>query len=319
MESNMRVSVFAVIKAATLLTLLAAGIRQTMAQVIVPGSGKRVAEAGDDFEDPKWNYIANLPKSSQENDHQSRLPGGVSANGRWYEPEMRGAPDVIKRVDTPPDGIPGSKGSMSMRTLFSGVPGVPSYKRQQDDFVANVTSKIGNISISRSPSVVTRVYLPPFDQWEQHTGNSFGFRAALVTTVNKSSGRFFGGTSRKSETYWPGMFIYFSKADGQNKEDSARFLIRADEMGHDVWGPVIKQTGWWTLGMSFSPDGKVHYFIKPGVEDLTAKDFVATHVPYGYRAERFDTFFYDVLNMDDGKSWSTEWIVDDPSLYYYSR
>ena len=315
----MRVHNSKVVKASLFLALLAVDARHVAAQVFVPGSGKRVAEVGDDFEDPKWNYIANLPKSSVENDHQARLPGGISANGRWYEPEMRGAPDVIKRIETPPDGIPGSKGSMSMRTLFSGIPGVPSYKRQQDDFVANVTSKIGNVSISRSPSVVTRVYLPPFDQWEQHTGNSFGFRAALVTTVNKSSGRFFGGTSRKSETYWPGMFIYFSKADAQNKEDSARFLIRADEMGHDVWGPGIKQTGWWTLGMSFSPDGKVHYFIKPGVEDLTAKDFIATHLPYGYRAERFDTFFYDVLNMDDGKSWSTEWIVDDPGLYLEGR
>src|SRR5258707_1669454 len=117
----MRVHATAIIRAAILLTLLPAGIRQAAAQVFVPGSGKRVAEVGDDFEDPKWTYNANLPKSSQENDHQNRLPGGVSANGRWYEPEMRGAPDLIKRVETPPDGIPGSSGAMSMRTLFSGI------------------------------------------------------------------------------------------------------------------------------------------------------------------------------------------------------
>ncbi|HEV3417654.1 MAG TPA: hypothetical protein VG056_12595 [Pirellulales bacterium] len=290
--------------------------RHAAAQAIVPGTGHRVAEVGDDFEDPKWNYIANLPKSSQENDGQARLPGGVAANGRWFEPEMRGAPDVVKRVDTPPDGIPGSKGSMLMKTLFSGVPGKPSFKVQQDDFVANVASKIGTTSVSRSPSVVTRVYLPPFDEWEKRTGNSFGFRAAALTTINKSSGRWFGGSFRKAETYWPGMFIWFnSKSGGQNKEDSARFMIRADELGHDVWGPEIKQTGWWTLGMSFSPDGKVHYFIKSGVDNLTSKDFVATYNPYGYHCEHLETLFFDVLNMDDGKSWSTEWIVDDPSLY----
>ncbi len=226
----------------------------------------------------------------------------------------------MKRVETPPDGIPGSKGSMLMKTLFSGVPDRPSYKPQQDDFVANVVSKIGQTSVSRSPSVVTRVYLPPFDQWEKRTGNSFGFRAAVLTTVTKSTGRFFGGMTRSSETYWPGMFIWFnSKADGQHKEDSARFLIRSDEMGHDIWGPEIKQVGWWTLGMSFSPDGKVHYFIKPGVEDLTAKDYVTTRTPYSYHAERVETFFYDLINMDDGKSWSTEWIVDDPGLYVDGR
>src|SRR5262249_44507737 len=157
---NTRISVL--LKAALALLLLTGSARQVAAQVVVPGTGKRVAEVGDDFEDSKWNYIANLPKSSQENDGQTRLPGGVSANGRWFEREMRGAPDGVQRVETPPDGIPGSKGSMLMKTLSSGVPGRPSYKPQQDDFVANVVSKIGTTSVSRSPSVTTRVYLPPF-------------------------------------------------------------------------------------------------------------------------------------------------------------
>ena len=163
---------------------------------------------------------------------------------------------------------------------------------------------------------MTHVFLPPFDQWEKRTGNSFGFRAATTTTVTKSTGRFFRSTMQKTETYWPGMFIYFtSKADGHAKQDSARFLIRADGLGHDVWGPAITQTGWWTLGMAFSPDGKVHYFIKSGVEKFTAKDFVATYNPYSYRCENLEAMFFDILNMDDGKTWSTAWIVDDTSLY----
>ena len=89
----MRTSWFHV-RTALILVSLAGGLRQAAAQVFVPGSGKKVAEVGDDFEDPKWNYISNLPKSSNENDQQPRLPGGVAANGRWYEPELRGAPDV---------------------------------------------------------------------------------------------------------------------------------------------------------------------------------------------------------------------------------
>ena len=52
-------------------------------------------------------------------------------------------PDAVKRVETPPDGIPGSKGAMSMKTLFSGVPAAPSHTVQQDDFVANVVGKVG--------------------------------------------------------------------------------------------------------------------------------------------------------------------------------
>ena len=72
----MRIRFSAVLKTLVALVPLIGSMRQIAAQVIVPGTGKRVAEVGDDFEDPKWNYIANLPKSSQENDGQTRLPGG---------------------------------------------------------------------------------------------------------------------------------------------------------------------------------------------------------------------------------------------------
>ena len=48
------------------------------AQAIVPGTGQRSLKASDDFEDAKWSYRFNLPKSSQENNHQERLPTGGS-------------------------------------------------------------------------------------------------------------------------------------------------------------------------------------------------------------------------------------------------
>ena len=208
---------------------------------------------------------------------------------------------------------------MSMKTLFSGIPGVPSFTTQQDDFVANVASKIGNVSISRSPSVVTRVYLPPFDQWEQRTGNSFGFRAALVTTVNKSIRPLLRRDVAQVRNLLARHVHLFHKGRWEEQGTIGPLSDSRRRNGARRVGTEIKQTGWWTLGMSFSPDGNVHYFIRPGVEDLTRKDFVATHTPYSYHAERFDTFFYDVLNMDDGKSWSTEWIVDDPGLYLEGR
>ena len=50
--------------------------------------------------------------------------------------------------------------------------------------------------------------------------------------------------------------------------------------------------------------------------DLTAKDRIASDYPYGYRCQRFKTFFYNVCSADDGRRWSTPWIVDDPSMYY---
>ncbi len=290
------------------------------AQNIIPGSGQRIAEVGDDFEDPKWTFNLNLPKSSKNIDGQVRLPGGRAANDKWYEPELRGEPDVIRRVDTPPDGLPGSKGSMMFQTLWSGVPGRPSFKPQQDDLCCDVDGKVGDIPISRAPSVVVRVWLPPFDQWEKRTGNSFGFRMGMTTTkTTTSGGGLFSRRYSKLEPYWPGMFINFnSKADGA-KEDSANLVIRGDELGRDIEGPPLTKTGWWTLGISFGANGQANYYARQGVGNLTAKDHIVSYFPYSYHAEMFQTFFFNVVNMDDGKSWSTAWIVDDPMVYTGGR
>jgi hypothetical protein len=67
--------------------------------------------------------------------------------------------------------------------------------------------------------------------------------------------------------------------------------------------------------MSFTPDGLVHYFARPGVEELSKEDYIATAMPYGYRCEEIRSFFYNVVNADNGRDWSTDWIVDDAKLY----
>ncbi len=107
------------------------------AQGVVPGSGYAIPLGGDNFEDPKWNFRLTLPKSSEEQDHNQRLPGGISANSRWQESAKRGEPDLIRRVPTREGGLPGSTGSMLMRTRFSGVPDQPSGENRQDDLLFN--------------------------------------------------------------------------------------------------------------------------------------------------------------------------------------
>ena len=54
------------------------------------------------------------------------------------------------------------------------------------------------------------------------------------------------------------------------------FTVRAGSYGQDMRGPKITETGWWTLGMSFTRDGRVHYFAHEGVEDvyLTSTDIM---------------------------------------------
>ncbi|MCC9658209.1 hypothetical protein [Rhodopirellula halodulae] len=288
---------------------------------VVPGTGTELVGVADDFEDESWNYIPNNPKSTEDIDENQRAPMGKSTNGRWYEGIKRGHPDVVQRVPTPAGGLPGSEGALLMRSKFTGIPGNASGTMHQDDFIANVQYRLKRrIDVAEVPSVTTRVFLPPVAEWEQRSGPHFGFRLALETTamIEKEIGLF--KLKRKelgNEIYWPGMFVEFeSKADSRKRTDDYAYLrIRGNQRGADFRGPQITTTGWWTLGMSVTPDGMVHYYASPGIDELTEEDYITSQFPYGYEAERMRTFFYNICSADDGRRWSTSFIVDDPKVY----
>ena len=286
---------------------------------VVPGTGIKLTNVGDDFEDPAWRFHPNLPKSSKEQDERTRTPLGRSQNGRWYEGMKRGCPDYVQRVSTPGGGLAGSQGSLLLRTVQSGIPGRLSYKMQQDDFIANVWQRVGRkIPVQHTPNVVVRVFLPPIKTWENRTGPTFGFRTSLETHAWKVPEGSKWGKKKQYvlEPYWPGMFVEFrSETDRGREYDTAYWRIRGNTRGGEIRGPNIDTTGWWTLGMSITPDGMVHYYIRKGVDDLTAEDHITSQFPYGYRAERFKTFFFNVCNRDDGRTSSTGWVIDDPSVY----
>jgi len=289
--------------------------------VLLPGTGSIVKGVGDDFEDEKWKWNYNHPKSSEEQDKRMRGPMGRSVNGRWFEGPKRGTPDVVKRIELPAPGLEGSTHGMLIASLHAGIPGRTTYQMQQDDLIYNMQKVTGRgISVVDSPSVVTRVYMPPFEQWEKRNGPTFGFRAGCYTHAiitgedHPDKGRF------GLEEYWPGMFVCFEPANAKRKtEDSAYLRIRGGRNGGEIRGPKIDQAGWWTLGLSFSPDGMVHYFASHGVDDLTMDDHITSQFPYGYRTELLKTFFYNVCTRDDGKTWSTPWVVDDPKVYFIKR
>ncbi|WP_242632090.1 hypothetical protein [Rubripirellula amarantea] len=305
------------------LTIAATVAQNASAQrPVVPGTGSEIVGVADDFEDPNWAYVPRDPKSSEEIDENQRSPLGRSTNGRWYEGIKRGHPDVVKRVPTPKGGLEGSEGALLLKTLNTGIPGRISNKMQQDDFVANVQYRLKRtINVSEVPSVTTRVFFPPVETWENRSGPHFGFRLALETTamVDKEVGvGIFKRTKREmgNEVYWPGMFVEFeSKSQTKKDADYAYLRIRSNQRGGDFRGPQITTTGWWTLGMSVTPDGMVHYYASPGVDDLTEDDYITSQFPYDYRCERFRTFFYNVCSADDGRRWSTEFIVDDPKVF----
>lgn len=326
---TMRISLSRPFSAAvcSLLTVVVVGANPATASAqVVPGTGKFEPKCSDDFEDENWTFTHNFPKSSNNIDKQTRYPTGVSNNGKWFESLKRGQPDVVKRVPTPPGGLPRSKGALLMQTLNSGVPGWSTRDWQQDDLLVDVSSALGGfVPVAWSPNVVVRLYIPEFDKWEDRTGTSFGFRASVLAQRSTPGGfrkrGLFGFASRSGggieyETLYPGMFIQFNSKTSGYKEDSAYFIIRADERGYDYTGPQIKETGWWTIGMSFTPDGRIHYYAKPGVTNLTPEDRIASHNYHNYTVTRFNTYFFDVCNANNGRSWSTPWIIDAPALYY---
>ena len=278
----------------------------------------------DNFEDEKWGFTLNWPKSSKEEDEQIRYPLGQSHNRMWFESPKRGTPDVVKRVETPAGGIPGSMGALYLRSRDTGVPGAPRRKQAQDDFIMAAKP----MSVSYSPNCLVRVYLPEWDQWEQRNGVSFGVRIGLQGPQEKEKEVSLGRRlfrRRKTEMvtemepFYPGFFIqYIPTNDPRNDRGQpyAMVLIRSNGLGHEVPGPVITEPGWWTFGMSVTPDAQVHYYASPGVDPLTQADHITSQVPYGIRATYFNTMFFNVCSADDGASWSTPWIIDDPEVYY---
>jgi hypothetical protein len=281
--------------------------RTNGATPFVPGAGELLTNCCDNFEDPNWGYRYNHPKSSHEQDDNQRSPGGVSSNGLWHEGGKRGTPDLVQRVATPEGGIEGSAGSLMFATKNSGIPGRVSNSQQQDDLLMMVNRKLGrSIPITWQPSCTVRVYLPPFEEWENRTGAQFGMRADC-------RGRNPDGSV---EEYWPGMFFLFRSETSRNIEkDFAKLTIRAGQRGNDVRSLDIKEPGWWTLGMSFTADGQVHYYASPGVDNLTEEDYLMSSFPYGMRCQVFNNFFFNVANWDNGRTWSTRWIIDDPKVY----
>lgn len=289
---------------------------------VVPGSGTLVNT--DDFEDENWTYIPNLPKSSKEEDEQVRYPLGHTSNRMWSESPKRGAPDVVKRVETPAGGLPGSLGAMYLRSRDTGIPGRPGYKQAQDDFI--LTAK--PMPVSYTPNFTVRVYIPEWEHWEQRFGVSFGIRAGMQGPQEKvkevSLGRRLLRGSRtervkEMEPYYPGFFVQYVPANvPENKlgKPYAMILIRANEMGHEVPGPMITEPGWWTFGMSVTPDSRCHYYARAGVEELRQQDHITSQFPYRIPGTYFNTIFFNVCSADDGKSWSTPWIIDDPKVYY---
>ncbi len=282
-----------------------------LAQPVVPGTGAHITEVGDDFEASFWDYNPNHPKSSRNIDEKERGPLGESANDRWLEGPHRGSPDILKRIPTPRGGLPDSRHALLIRTLNPGIPGKETNEPQQDDIMVKVRRRLGKpVPCSAKPNCVVRVFVPPFERWEQRSGASFGFRMDMWGKKPEE---------RELTQYWPGMFLNLRRKSARGPaEDMAFLTIRGDAHGRDIRSIEITP-GWWTLGLSVSPDGMCHFYARQGVEDLRAEDRLASYFCYGFDCDHLDLFFFNIVTADNGKTWSTPWIIDDPCFYCERR
>jgi len=323
--------------AATFVVLLALGVAPLTAPTasaadlmrlstpVVPGTGAKLSEMSDNFEDAEWKWVVNGHKASRNLDRRERLPAGGSTNGLWFESTYRGQPDMIRRVGTPRGGLPGSSGSLLLRSLNTGIPGRTSRTSQQDDLIFGGGSRFGTyIDARHRPNFKVHVYLPPFKYWDAITDTSLGIRCDVEGRTWKTLTRkhFFNPVATENKTYWPGFFIQFNSPHDARydfKTPSALIIMRADERGEDVVGPKITRIGWWTFGMSFTPDGRVHYYASPGVDPLTSRDRIGSFFPYSCRVRKFNSFFFNIVSRNDRMHWSTPWIIDDPCVYVVTR
>ncbi|MBT6054659.1 MAG: hypothetical protein HOH16_04420, partial [Planctomycetaceae bacterium] len=46
-----------------------------------------------------------------------------------------------------------------------------------------------------------------------------------------------------------------------------------------------------------------------------SEDHLTSQFPYGFRAERLNSFFFNACNLNDGITWSTPFVIDDPSVH----
>lgn len=123
-----------------------------------------------------------------------------------------------------------------------------------EDMISTYDEQIGrSLEAVEGPSVVTWVWLPPFAAWPGGM-NAAGFREWLGFRVTAFDAELVNG----SGFYWPGIFV-------ANDDFGPVLMARVgDGYAPDVPIARVEVSGWWTLGIAFSWDGRTEYYAAPG-------------------------------------------------------
>jgi hypothetical protein len=155
-----------------------------------------------------------------------------------------------------PEVITFHDGLMSLRSIDDGDDDYPS---AEDMISTHAEQLLRPLSAAEGPSVVTWIWLPPFNEWPTGVNAAglrewLGFRVTAYDAALPTSGGF----------YFPGIFI--------STDDQGPCLIArvGDGYGPDITIGRVATSGWWTLGLSWNAQGRTEYYAAPGRVTLTS-------------------------------------------------
>ncbi|MFN2509336.1 MAG: hypothetical protein ABR589_11260 [Chthoniobacterales bacterium] len=154
-----------------------------------------------------------------------------------------------------PESLVSQNGILSIRSIDNGDDDYPS----AEDMISNYADDLLRaLAISERPSVISWVWLPPFEQWPSGV-NASGYRewfGMRVTAYDQS-------LPLNNGLYWPGIYVSTDDA-------GPCFIARVgDGYGPDITIGRIPTAGWWSLGLSWNEQGETEYYAAPGRVALT--------------------------------------------------
>lgn len=257
----------------------------------LPGTGIKITQLSDDFENPNWsfNYASN-----------------ISSNGMWYG-SLRGAPEVLNRTTPPAGGIPGQTGALQIRSRDNDNDGYP----QQEDLVTKFHNQLYGRYLQRAdqPSFVAHIYMPPYASM-QKDWSTLGFR------IEARSNQLNPGY------YYPSIWLQYYNYGGNYPNNFGVVVRMGDGFASDVYVKNMGANyagGWVSVGISFDELGIGHYYFKEGVLPFTAADKIydTTMFPGGSNA-KMDWIAYHFLSIGynaNDPDLSPDYRIDDVSVY----
>ncbi|CAB5496393.1 hypothetical protein THERMOT_510 [Bathymodiolus thermophilus thioautotrophic gill symbiont] len=208
---------------------------------------------------------------------------GWAGQGYGLTGTQRGAPESIKVGRTP-----NVKSGFSDSSLFSGKKSLQFYshirnsqwhddhstggtkyysgadKENQDDFFMPIINKKGWVA-SDTPAVLMHIYTEGISLMD-----SLQYTSLRMPTVSK----FWNGTKAR----WPGIWIYQNPRNLKYTISLRRPAPSSMDVSFDFPGvKKIQESTWWTLGLSITPNGNIHYFLADSyVENLTMEHYLSS-------------------------------------------